>query len=56
MVNIGEIQSEVVVGEDKAEVGEPRKPEERKLHDIREAVRAIVREEIDRFLRTEARG
>lgn len=55
-VTIDEVQSEVVVGERGAERREPPEPApETRKEELRAVVRELIREELERFLRTGAR-
>lgn len=55
-VTIDEVQSEVVVGERGADGRDPPEPSpEARREELRAVVRDLVREELERFLRTEAR-
>ncbi len=56
MVTVDDVQSEIIVerGEGGPRGGEP--PVEVRVEELRETVRVLVREEIERFLRTETTG
>lgn len=57
MLQVGTVQSEVVIeGENSNGQDESQRPDESRREELRRIVRELIQEELERFLRTEARG